>query len=119
VSRVSHRLFIKEGNLIADAEQSADHLYPVQKIMRDPRFGKLSPLDQEKILELQEKYYILPSRANSSKLNRSMAEWFKTPIGSQIPDTFRQALLDAEAAGKQAVEDFFSQRIKNATDLPK
>ncbi len=97
--------------LLSEAEQTADHIYPVQKIMREPGFAKLSPADQAAVLELQENYLILSGSANSSKGSLTFTQWFKTPIGSQVPVGLRSTLIEAEKTAKKAVQDFIAQRI--------
>jgi hypothetical protein len=97
--------------VLAEAEQTADHIYPVQKIMREPGFAKLSPADQAAVLELQENYLILSGSANSSKGSLTFTQWFKTPIGSQVPAGLRSTLIEAEKTAKKAVQDFIAQRI--------
>jgi len=106
------------GERLAEAVQSSDHIYPVEKIMRDPDFLKLGQADRQAVLELEENYFILSKTANSSKGSRTMAEWFKTPLGSKIPLHLRQGLIDAETAARKAVKDFIKQRISNAANVP-
>lgn len=82
---------------------SPDHLYPVSKICRMKEFEQLTSTQQTAVLELTENYFPLSLRAQSSKGNKTMAEWFKTPVGSQVPQSLRSVLLDAEKRAEQAV----------------
>jgi len=83
---------------------SPDHIHPVEKILRDPRFGRLTPDQQREILELQKNYFPLSAEANSSKGSLTMDEWFKTPVGRKIPQNLREPLRQVEKGAKEAVE---------------
>jgi hypothetical protein len=84
---------------------SPDHIYPVDKIVREPGFGELTPPQQRELLELKENYMLMTEAANSSKGSLTMDEWFKTSKGRNIPDRLRQPLRDAEARARKAVRD--------------
>src|SRR5262249_15772145 len=71
---------------------SPDHIHPVDEIVREPGFARLTPTQQREVLELQENYMPLSREANSSKGNLTMDEWFKTPKGSNVPHHLRPAL---------------------------
>ena len=88
---------------------SPDHIYPVDKIVREPGFGRLTPDQQRRVLELRENYFPLARAANSSKGRRTMAEWFRTPMGNKIPIKLRKPLEDAERHAIEAIRAF----IKN------
>jgi hypothetical protein len=104
-----HPFDITDPNGAVLTEVSADHIYPVDKIIREPGFGKLTPDQQRRVLELKENYLPLTQAANSSKGSRTMAEWFKTPIGGNIPVKLRKVLEEAERRAQKAIRDF----IKN------
>ena len=82
---------------------SPDHIYPVDKIIREPGFGRLKPAQQREILELKSNYIPLSINANSSKGSMTMNEWFKTPTGKNVPAKLRPLLRQAEKRAKAAV----------------
>jgi hypothetical protein len=96
------------GQPLGMGNVSPDHIYPVEKIMREPGFLKLTPEQQRAVLELEDNYFVLSEAANSSKGARSMQEWFQTPMGSKIPLEVRQKLLEAEKQAMQSVRDYIS-----------
>ena len=92
------------GVEIKPGEISPDHVYSLKRITEDERFRRLSPRQQEQIIEEMKNYYPLTSAAQSSKSNRTMAEWFLTPEGSKIPTDIQKLLLDIEAQAKEHID---------------
>ena len=92
------------GVEIKPGEISPDHVYSLKRITEDERFRRLSPRQQEQITEEMKNYYPLTSTAQSSKSDRTMAEWFLTPEGSRIPTDIRELLLDIEAQAKEHID---------------
>ena len=92
------------GVEIKPGEISPDHVYSLKRITEDEKFRRLSPRQQEQITEEMKNYYPLTTTAQSSKSNRTMAEWFLTPEGSRIPMDIRKLLLDVEAQAKEHID---------------
>jgi hypothetical protein len=98
------------GKLLS--EVSPDHVYPFDKIIREPGFAKLTPAQQKEILELPENYFALTESANKSKGALTMAEWFQTDIGRGVPENLRDPLTKLEGRAQKAIrkriEDFLT-----------
>jgi hypothetical protein len=90
---------------------SPDHIYPFDKIIRDPRFLQLKPSQRRELLEIQKNYMPLSRSANSSKGDLTMDEWFKTRMGSQVPLPLRQPLRDVEKKAQQAVSEHLDKLL--------
>jgi hypothetical protein len=90
---------------------SPDHIYPFDKIVREPGFNRLTPAQQRELLELKANYLPFTVSANKSKRAFTMEEWFKTDIGSRVPDRLRSALIDAEKRAQKAVRDYIDKAL--------
>lgn len=96
------------GVEIKPGEISPDHVYSLKRITEDERFQRLSPRQQEQIVEEMKNYYPLTGAAQSSKSNRTMAEWFLTPEGSKIPPDIQKLLLDVETQAKDHIDNMIN-----------
>jgi hypothetical protein len=89
----------------------ADHIESRTEITNDPRMARLSPPQQDYMWhEIQENFLPLTEAANSSKGGLSVAEWIaaRQRNGQPLPKEMAKALLEADAAARQAIDDAFS-----------
>ena len=81
-----------------DGALAADHVYPKDLIKKLEGFDKLTPQQQEFLLNYPGNFEPLPTSWNSSKLNRLADEWAKTPMGKQASPQYIDALRDRQQA---------------------
>jgi hypothetical protein len=91
-----------------DGNLAADHVYPKDLIKKLDGFDKLSPQQQEFLLNYPGNFEPLPKSWNSSKLNRLADDWAKTPMGRQAAKEYIDALRERQ----QAFEGFAKNLIE-------
>jgi RHS repeat-associated protein len=90
-----------------DGNLPADHVYPKDLIKKIDGFDRLTPQQQEFLLNYPGNFEPLPKSWNSSKLNRLANDWAKTPMGRQAS----QEYIDALRERQQAFEEFAKNLI--------
>ncbi|MFD0346180.1 hypothetical protein ACFQ0M_09105 [Kitasatospora aburaviensis] len=87
-----------------------DHLVPRAEIARDPRFARLSPLQQDSILlDVPENYLPMSKQANLSKSDWTVNEWIarRAADGRPLPAAIAEALREADRLARAAIEARF------------
>ncbi|MBL9093175.1 MAG: tandem-95 repeat protein, partial [Planctomycetaceae bacterium] len=91
-----------------DGKLAADHVYPQYHIKKLDGFDKITPQQQEFLLNYPGNFEPLPKSWNSSKLNRLADDWAQTPMGRQASKDYTDALRERQ----QAFEGFSKSLIE-------
>jgi hypothetical protein len=98
------------GAVLSRSEISPDHIYSLRRITEEEGFNRLTPRQQEYIVEMTENYTPLSVAANQSKGDLLLSEWFLTPIGSRVPPDIRDVLRQVETSAidriRKQIKDF-------------
>ncbi|HEX5005757.1 MAG TPA: hypothetical protein VFV70_01515 [Hyphomonadaceae bacterium] len=98
-----------------NGEWATDHLMSRSEIASDPRFKLLDPAGRVEMMQnIPENYLPLTGAANSSKLNRTVAEWLAAlgRNGTEIDPNIAKALRKADELARAAVEEKFQELLR-------
>jgi hypothetical protein len=77
---------------------AADHVYPKDLIKKLDGFDRLTPQQQEFLLNYPGNFEPLPKSWNSSKRNRLADDWAKTPMGRRASKEYLDGLRERQHA---------------------
>jgi hypothetical protein len=103
---------VTTGATMSTREWAVDHIVSRSEIARDPRFARLSPLQQlDLLLGIPENYLPMTGVANSSKGGLSVPIWItaRADAGRPIPPEVAVALLAADKRARDAIEAKFRE----------
>ena len=93
-----------------------DHVVPFKEIIQMDGFNKLTRQQQLEVLNLDDNLLPQSLSTSSSKLDRSLSEWFSgTPLGRTVPKNRRPDLLAREARARQAIREAIESRLVSGT----
>ena len=88
-----------------------DHLVPFEDIVQMDGFNQLTYAQQLRVLNHQPNFIPLNGPLNSAKLNRSLADWFRTPLGSTVPPAWRADLIARQASARQSLRNLIDHLL--------
>lgn len=98
-----------------DGTVTIDHLVPFEETVVMDGFNELSHAQQLRVLNHGPNFIPLSGAANSSKLNRTLPDWFTKPGGRGIPPAVRADLLRRQGEARQSLRDLIDHFLRGGT----
>jgi len=104
---------ITNGNPIVGTP-AIDHLVPFEDIVQMEGFNQLTFAQQLQVINHAPNFIPLSGVANSSKLNRTLVQWFNTPQGSRVSILWRTELITRQGTARQSLRDVIDAFLRGA-----
>lgn len=108
-----------EGTFDPDARPEADHLIPVEQVVRMPRFAELSWEDQEAILDSDINIVPATPSENRSRKNRLFTDYsIRSRDGRPLDEAYRQMRIEQTQIAYQELQRQIDERCAAGSRRP-